>query len=44
MTGTGALLALRIRRIEQVRRHADLTILTRLACALDEAAAVPLTA
>jgi hypothetical protein len=40
----GALLPLRVRRIERVRLHADLTILTRLACALDTARAVSLAA
>jgi hypothetical protein len=35
---------LRVRRIERVRLHADLTILTRLAVALDKARAVPLAA
>ena len=39
-----ALLPLRIRRIERVQLHADLTILARLACALDTAHAVPLVA
>ena len=39
-----ALLPLRVRRIERVRLHADLTILTRLAVALDKARAVPLAA
>jgi len=37
-------LPLRVRGIERVRLHADLTILTRLACALDRARAVPLAA
>jgi hypothetical protein len=39
-----ALLPLRVRRIERVRLHADLTILARLAVALDQARAVPLAA
>jgi transposase, IS5 family len=39
-----ALLPLRVRRIERVRLHADLTILARLAVALDKARAVPLAA
>jgi Transposase DDE domain len=34
----------RVRRIERVRLHADLTILSRLACALATARAVPLAA
>jgi hypothetical protein len=38
------LLPLRVRRIERVRLHADLTILARLACALNAARAVPLAA
>jgi hypothetical protein len=38
------LLPIRVRRIERVRLHADLTILARLACALDAARAVPLAA
>jgi hypothetical protein len=33
-----------VRRIERVRLHADLTILARLACALDAARAAPLAA
>ncbi len=37
-----ALLPLRVRRIERVRLHADLTILSRLAVALAKARAVPL--
>jgi len=40
----GGLLPLRVRGIERVRLHADLTIFTRLACALDRARAVPLAA
>jgi hypothetical protein len=39
-----ALLPLRVRRIERVRLHADLTILARLATALANARAVPLAA
>jgi hypothetical protein len=39
-----ALLPLRVRRIERVALHADLTILARLAVALDKARAVPLAA
>lgn len=39
-----ALVPLRVRRIERVRLHADLTILARLACALAAARAVPLAA
>ncbi len=39
-----ALLPLRARRIERVRLHADLTILSRLAVALAKARAVPLAA
>lgn len=39
-----ALLPLRVRRLERVRLHADLTILARLACALAETRAVPLAA
>jgi DNA-binding transcriptional LysR family regulator len=39
-----ALLPLRVRGIERVRLHADLTILARLACALARARAVPLAA
>ena len=39
-----ALLPLRVRRIERVALHADLTILARLACALAKARAVPLAA
>ena len=35
---------LRVRRIERVRLHADLTILARLTVALDAARAVPLAA
>ena len=39
-----ALLPLRVRGIERVRLHADLTILAKLACALSRARAVPLAA
>jgi transposase, IS5 family len=39
-----ALSPLRVRRIERVALHADLTILARLACALTKARAVPLGA
>jgi hypothetical protein len=39
-----ALSPLRVRRIERVRLHADLTVLARLAVALDKARAVPLAA
>jgi hypothetical protein len=39
-----ALLPLGVRRIERVALHADLTILARLAVALDKARAVPLAA
>jgi hypothetical protein len=39
-----ALLPLRVRRIERVRLHADLTILSRLVVALAKARAVPLAA
>ena len=39
-----ALLPLRVRGIERVKLHADLTILAKLACALARARAVPLTA
>ncbi len=35
---------LRVRRIERVRLHADLTILAKLSCALARARAVPLAA
>jgi hypothetical protein len=38
----GALLPLRVRGIERVRLHADLTVLAKLSCAL--ARAVPLAA
>jgi hypothetical protein len=38
------LLPLRLRGIERVRLHADLTILARLGCALATARAVPLAA
>jgi transposase len=39
-----ALSPLRVRRIERVALHADLTMLTRLACALAKTRAVPLAA
>ena len=39
-----AMLPLRIRRLPRVALHVDLTILTRLACALTAARAVPLAA
>ena len=39
-----ALLPLRVRGIERVRLHADLTILAKLACALSRVRAVPLAA
>jgi hypothetical protein len=39
-----ALLPLRVRGIERVRLHADLTILAKLATALSRARAVPLAA
>ena len=39
-----AMLPLRVRRIERVRLHVDLTILARLASALADARAVPLAA
>jgi Transposase DDE domain len=39
-----ALLPLRVRGIERIQLHADLTILAKLACALARARAVPLTA
>jgi hypothetical protein len=39
-----ALSPLRVRRIERVRLHADLTMLARLTCALAKARAVPLAA
>src|ERR1035437_8877588 len=39
-----ALAPLRVRRIERVRLHADLTILAKLSCALARARAVPLAA
>jgi hypothetical protein len=35
---------LRVRGVERVRLHADLTILAKLACALSRARAVPLAA
>jgi hypothetical protein len=39
-----ALSPLRVRGIERVRLHADLTILAKLSCALARARAVPLAA
>ena len=39
-----SLLPLRVRGVERVRLHADLTILAKLACALSRARAVPLAA
>lgn len=39
-----AMLPLRVRRIERVRLHVDLTVLTRLAVALDRARAAPKSA
>jgi hypothetical protein len=39
-----ALAPLRVRGLERVRLHADLTILAKLACALNRARAVPLAA
>ena len=39
-----ALLPLRVRRLERVQLHADLTMLARLATALAKARAVPLAA
>ncbi len=39
-----ALLPLRVRGLERVRLHADLTILAKLSCALARARAVPLAA
>ena len=39
-----ALLPLRVRGLDRVRLHADLTILAKLACALSRARAVPLAA
>ena len=39
-----ALLPLRVRGVDRVRLHADLTILAKLACALSRARAVPLAA
>jgi hypothetical protein len=38
------LLPLRVRGLERVRLHADLTILAKLACALARARAVPVAA
>jgi hypothetical protein len=39
-----AMLPLRVRRLERVRLHVDLTILATLSCALARARAVPLAA
>lgn len=39
-----ALAPLRVRRLDRVRLHADLTILAKLACALARARVVPLAA
>jgi hypothetical protein len=39
-----ALLPLRVRGLDRVKLHADLTILAKLACALSRARAVPLAA
>ncbi len=39
-----ALLPLRVRGIERVKLHADLTILAKLSCALGRARAAPLAA
>ena len=39
-----ALLPLRVRGIDRVQLHADLTILAKLSCALARARAVPLAA
>jgi hypothetical protein len=39
-----ALAPLRVRGLDPVRLHADLTILAKLACALSRARAVPLAA
>ena len=39
-----SLAPLRVRRIERVRLHADLTILAKLSCALTRARVVPLAA
>ena len=39
-----ALLPLRVRGLERVKLHADLTILTKLSCALARARAAPLAA
>jgi len=43
-TSNYALAMLRVRGIERIRLHADLTILARLASALARARAVPLAA
>jgi hypothetical protein len=39
-----ALLPLRVRGLERVQLHADLTVLAKLSCALARARAVPLAA
>ncbi len=39
-----SLAPLRVRGIERVRLHADLTILAKLSCALTRATAVPMAA
>jgi transposase len=39
-----SLLPLRVRGLDRVRLHADLTILAKLSCALAQARAVPLAA
>jgi hypothetical protein len=39
-----ALLPLRVRGIDRVKLHADLTILAKLACSLARARAVPIAA
>jgi transposase len=39
-----AMLPLRVRRLERVRLHVDLTVLARLAMALSNARAIPLAA
>jgi hypothetical protein len=42
--GEWALLPLRVRGLERVQLHADLTILAKLSCALAKTRAVPLAA
>ena len=44
LKGEWALTPLRVRGIERVRLHADLTILAKLSCVLARARAVPLAA